>query len=868
MKIKTIFIDGFGEQNEKLFSLDRPISIFKGSNEAGKTTVLEFIRTILFGFDKRKARKSEWFKPLRGGRHGGHIVIEKKDGSAFRIQRYQDRKENVSVLNDRGQDLGEHILQQIIGGIDREAFEQKYAFGIYDLGNTDDFDVNQKLYDAGLGAELGATLTEFEKDKKELLELGKGTKNRFYQAAETLDGIENQIKEIILKSKDYSKHQDVKKDLLEEVGVISKKIQELQQLQKIKTNLKQAFPVWKKLQLSKYKAKELEGYKNFPRDGKEKLNEIENQIKSATESFDEENKKFLKHEKIYSELIINQELLGDEENILNLRNDLIGFSSLIDKELPQQEKDREKEENELQVKIKELSSDWVEDDLISFDTSLTMIAEVEKFAKDCQALSDYTQKTGIKKYSALIQGIALGVSSLGLFFENIFERFISLSMGAIAILLWNLWISKEPLGEKSNLKEVEFNSKWEEFKIKYNFPQPASPEGALKFLEKVQQAKIIQSYLKPIRERVNDTQLKISHFRDQVDVLAKKHCFTNNNKQVQEYTAVAKRIIDKFDEEKEKISFRENQEEFLHDTKQRRQKHESALKNLNENLKNLFEEVGCDSKLEFEVHAKNAEDFEDFHNDVKGKEENIFVLAVAASKTLENFQTELSRFVPEDIDSELKDMSVGLGQLEDKKEELLQGIGSINEMLKQIEAKNNMEALQLDRSFYIKELKDHALGWCQLRIAEKILRDVQTKYQEEKQPAVLKFAERYFKKITSGKYTKIYVDTAEANDSPVKVLQENALIKTPDLLSGGTKDQLFLSMRLGEIMNHVKSSNIESLPVIFDDILVNSDLERSSKIIDTLSEVSEENQIIYFTFNPVVVEGFSKLGSQCEIIEL
>ena len=154
-----------------------------------------------------------------------------------------------------------------------------------------------------------------------------------------------------------------------------------------------------------------------------------------------------------------------------------------------------------------------------------------------------------------------------------------------------------------------------------------------------------------------------------------------------------------FDEEKEKISSRENQEEFLHDTKQRRQKHESALKNLNENLKNLFEEVGCDSKLEFEIHAKNAEDFEDFHNDVKGKEENIFVLAVAASKTLENFQTELSRFVPEEIDAELKDMSVELGQLEDKKEELLQGIGSISEMLKQIEAKNNMEALQLDRSF-------------------------------------------------------------------------------------------------------------------------------------------------------------------------
>ena len=139
--------------------------------------------------------------------------------------------------------------------------------------------------------------------------------------------------------------------------------------------------------------------------------------------------------------------------------------------------------------------------------------------------------------------------------------------------------------------------------------------------------------------------------------------------------------------------------------------------------------------------------------------------------------------------------------------------------------------------------------------------------QSEKQPSVIKLAEKYFQNITSGQYTNIYVDNENIND-PINVLQNDHLRKNPFVLSGGTKDQLFLSMRLGEIVNYTKSHKVESLPVIFDDILVNSDFERSNKIIDTIAEISKHNQIIYFTFNPVVVETFSNLGNKCEIIEL
>ena len=865
MKIKTIFIDGFGEKNEKLFSLDKPISIFKGSNEAGKTTVLEFIRTILFGFDKRKARKSEWFKPLKGGKHGGYIVVEKNDGSLFKIQRYQDKRENISVLDGQGRDLGDQILQQILGGVDRKAFEQKYAFGIYDLGDTNDFDVNQKLYDAGLGAELGATLTEFEKDKKELFELGKGTKNKFVQDSIILDGIENQIQEIILKSKDYSSHQDRKTHLLKEEVATGKKIQELKQLQDKKTKLFRAFPDWKDLRIFKYKMEQLNQYKNFPDDAKDKLNEIENKINVVSEHFEKSNLKFLKNQKDYDELSVNQEILDDEDKIIALRNDLKEFESLL-VQLSEKKKYLEVNSNQLQEKIQELSNDWAEKDLISFDSSLSISEEVKRFAKNVEFSRNNLQES-TRKYSVFIQVAALSIAGLGMFFEDVFERFLSISLGAIGILMWNFWISKKSIKQKTNFNQIELNTKWEEFKTKYHFPLPMSPGGALKFLEKVKEAKTIQKILNPTRESVNEDQLKILDFINRVDFLATKHGLKSHVNHEEEYIGLAKIVINLLNEEKEMVASKEKKKEFLSNSSVEKQEHESDLKNLNKNLENLLTKVGCTSRGEFQSYAESAEEFKKLQNLVNEKEEKIFKLSVEISKTVEDIHEEFYRFSPEEVEIELEDISKRLEELEEEKKELILEVGSINTMLAQIEENNKIQDLQLEKSFYMKNLQEYVLNWCQLRIAEKILRDVQKKYQEEKQPDVIKFAERYFKKITFGKYTKIYVNTQEENN-PVKVLQGDALLKTPDILSGGTKDQLFLSMRLGEIMNNTKSSNIESLPVIFDDILVNSDKDRSDKIIEILSEVSQKTQVIYFTFNPVVAKSFAELGSECEIIEL
>ena len=75
MRIAGLYINGFGVFRDiKIDNLNPGINIFVGNNESGKSTLLGFIRSILFGFpDGRSSENS--YPPLAGGRHGGNIII-------------------------------------------------------------------------------------------------------------------------------------------------------------------------------------------------------------------------------------------------------------------------------------------------------------------------------------------------------------------------------------------------------------------------------------------------------------------------------------------------------------------------------------------------------------------------------------------------------------------------------------------------------------------------------------------------------------------------------------------------------------------------------------------------------------------------
>ena len=83
-------------------------------------------------------------------------------------------------------------------------------------------------------------------------------------------------------------------------------------------------------------------------------------------------------------------------------------------------------------------------------------------------------------------------------------------------------------------------------------------------------------------------------------------------------------------------------------------------------------------------------------------------------------------------------------------------------------------------------------------------------------------------------------------------------------LSDGTLDQLYLSLRLAAIEDHV--ARVAPCPVILDDILINSDDSRSSAALEIFSEFSKQTQVLLFTHHRHLADLAIRVGAQ--IVEL
>ena len=85
-------------------------------------------------------------------------------------------------------------------------------------------------------------------------------------------------------------------------------------------------------------------------------------------------------------------------------------------------------------------------------------------------------------------------------------------------------------------------------------------------------------------------------------------------------------------------------------------------------------------------------------------------------------------------------------------------------------------------------------------------------------------------------------------------------------MSSGTRDQLYLALRLASLEKYMESS--EPMPFIVDDILVDFDDARSQAALQVLAELAERMQIILFTHHLRLVEQAQQLRGAVTLQEL
>ncbi|MGB4616005.1 MAG: AAA family ATPase, partial [Limnochordia bacterium] len=157
MKLEQLKINGFGILNDLAIDFEPDLTVIYGLNGSGKSTLLNFLRSVLYGFYHRGSPRR--YEPLRGGSHGGSIVIS-EGGQRYLLSRVGDRRSGgVLIIEDlqTGVSLPEEHVQRLIGGISQSLFETVYAFGLSELQQLkfiQDQDLSALLYSIGLGADI------------------------------------------------------------------------------------------------------------------------------------------------------------------------------------------------------------------------------------------------------------------------------------------------------------------------------------------------------------------------------------------------------------------------------------------------------------------------------------------------------------------------------------------------------------------------------------------------------------------------------------------------------------------------------------------------------------------------------------------
>ena len=158
MQIREIHIDGFGIFHDRhIRNIPTGASVLYGPNEFGKTTLLNFIRRILFGF--RTSASTAQYPALAGGSYGGRLVCEFSNGQVVTIARKEGRSGGpVTLYMGSRETEGQEELNRLLGQVTQKFYENVYAIGLDELqavNTLEEKEIKTVIY--GPGLELGAS---------------------------------------------------------------------------------------------------------------------------------------------------------------------------------------------------------------------------------------------------------------------------------------------------------------------------------------------------------------------------------------------------------------------------------------------------------------------------------------------------------------------------------------------------------------------------------------------------------------------------------------------------------------------------------------------------------------------------------------
>ena len=884
MWIKRLYFDGFGDYCDRdITTSGCGLTVFYGPNEVGKSTVTAFIRTMLFGFP-RGSKAEGWYPPLLRVSHGGRVEIVDDDSNHYTLERHQVSRRDQFHID--GAAIRDHtLIDRLRGHLTQKAFEAIFAFNLRDLnGLGNDSDISSRIYSAGTGAtQLPKALKELKRRQDEIYKQ-RGVNPKINRVLTELGTLDDDLRYAESQSKEYEANRRHEGELVALIAETKRKKKEAESRQAECRRLHVAWETWLDSRKDDAELSRCSIQEEFPEEPLSQLNTLEARITRCEEARDRV-KRDLSTATTKSNRAINNEALVLESD-LSARCKTIAekrqsYKDWV-KDRPTQLAAQRKEQAEVTKCLQAVGSDWSPERLESIDLSQTTQDEVASWKEQLDELKeerlrlktnldrldqerqDAERTVAHRRILAIGIGIAGVIATIVLWFQDFREWYVPVGLTALLFAGLLKKARTDLRCAKNNTDDfrrrvvkqegdiVNKTDAWSNWLKKRGFPDTLRVDTYPGFLLVVQKAQSALETLKTTQRRLYGITKDIEEYGDEVKTVATCDAISLDGAQ-SDVAELADQIISEMKAVETAQVDRERHQQEVDKFTNELKTEEEKLKRVKKQRDDLLRAGGAENAQAFRSKATShlkGQKLTRKRDDLRERLRAHFDFRHTYDDLDQMFQdTERDA-----IGTEIKSLDSQLDELDKKETAYRNEQAALGVTIKNLSSDEQASEWRATREELRQELRELAGQWSRCVIAESLLKEARTKYEEERQPAVVRRASKWLNRMSGNRYVDIQAEVG--GDRQISVIDQAGRKKTPEQLSRGTRDQLYLALRFGLIQNF--GENGARLPVVVDEVLVNCDPERAKVAVEGFVELAQTNQVLVLTCHPWVRDLFKE----------
>ncbi len=256
----------------------------------------------------------------------------------------------------------------------------------------------------------------------------------------------------------------------------------------------------------------------------------------------------------------------------------------------------------------------------------------------------------------------------------------------------------------------------------------------------------------------------------------------------------------------------------------------------------LLREAGCadlaalEAAIERSTHARAL--------DAERAEAERRLAEVGEGWRLEELERAGAETDSDRLEAEIAAFDEQLKDIETAQHEQNEKVGALRERQTKFSGADAAASVLAEAHECVAQARTHADRYARLRLATALLRRGVESYRQKNEGVILRRASRLFECLTLGRYQQLCVQY-DGEKAKLRCMRGSTAVEVETALSDGTLDQLYLSLRLASLEQHLESQ--EAMPLVLDDIFIHFDDDRARAGLRVLAELAEKTQVLLFT---------------------